>query len=265
VKVTARIFLSYAREDEEKVESLYKKLSDAGFKPWMDIKDILPGERWESCIARAIGQSDFFLVCLSANSIDKKGYMHKEIREALNMWQLQLEDDIYLIPVRLEDCEVPESVRGFQWVNLFEVDGWEQLAKAIQIGMERRAEVIADAMSSLQRRFSRPYLPWRNIDVPITKIMEQWKHNQQRNFQETANLFDVSVSQLQDALAMLGPRHRKILEMRYGLSKFGQRTREEIAQEFGLPAWRIEEIEKEGLVKLKQALLSIKRRKNRDV
>ncbi len=52
-----------------------------------------------------------------------------------------LDSDIYLIPVRLEDCEVPESLRDFQWVNLFEEKGWTLLAKAIQVGMERRAEV----------------------------------------------------------------------------------------------------------------------------
>ena len=33
VKATAQVFLSYAREDEGKVEELYQKLSDVGFKP----------------------------------------------------------------------------------------------------------------------------------------------------------------------------------------------------------------------------------------
>jgi hypothetical protein len=144
VKVTTRIFISYAREDEEKVEDLYQKLSDAGFKPWMDKKDILPGEKWKPCIQRAIRRSDFFLACLSANSVSKRGYLQKEIKDALDIWQEKLDSDIYLIPVRLEDCEVPESLRDFQWVNLFEKDGWPQLVRAIQIGMEHRAEVSAD-------------------------------------------------------------------------------------------------------------------------
>ena len=43
METTAQIFLSYAREDAERVENLYQKLSDAGFKPWMDKKDILGG------------------------------------------------------------------------------------------------------------------------------------------------------------------------------------------------------------------------------
>jgi hypothetical protein len=148
VQAAPQIFLSYAWEDKEKVEKLYQKLSNVGFKPWMDKKDILPGERWQSSIRKAIRCSDFFLACLSANSVSKRGFLQKEVRQALDMWQEKLEEDIYLIPIRLEDCEVPEGLRGFHWVNLFEEDGWTRLVKAIQVGMERRMEVTADEESS---------------------------------------------------------------------------------------------------------------------
>jgi regulator of protease activity HflC (stomatin/prohibitin superfamily) len=137
-KATVELFLSYARLDAEKVEELYQDLSDAGFKPWMDKKDIWPGEKWELAIKKAIRGSAFFLACLSSNSVDKRGMIQKEIKEALNVWEEKLDSDIYVIPVRLEDCKIPESLLDFEWVNLFEEDGWERLVKAIQIGMERR-------------------------------------------------------------------------------------------------------------------------------
>lgn len=143
MKATAQVFLSYVREDEEKVENLYQKLSDEGFEPWMAKKDIFPGERWKSRIPQAIQHSDFFLVCLSANSVDKRGWIQKEIKEALDIWQEMLDSDIYLIPVRLEDCRVPERLGDFQWVNLFEEDGWTRLVRAIQVGINRRAKVPA--------------------------------------------------------------------------------------------------------------------------
>ncbi|TEU14702.1 MAG: TIR domain-containing protein, partial [Anaerolineales bacterium] len=149
MKAPAQIFLSYAREDEKKVESLYQKLSNAGFKPWMDKKDIRPGERWEFSIRRAIRDSDFFVACLSANSVAKRGWIQREIKRALDLWQEKLEDDIYLIPVRLEDCEMPESLHDIQWVDLFKEDGWTQLVKAIRTGMERWTEVLAYEEPSL--------------------------------------------------------------------------------------------------------------------
>jgi hypothetical protein len=139
MRVTTQIFLSYARPDQEKVEAIYERLSDAGFNPWMDTKDILPGEQWEVSILKAIQDSNFFLIFLSAKSISKRGFLQKEVKDALDILDQMLESDIYLIPVRLENCEVPERLRHLQWVDLFEPDGWERLIRAIREGMERRA------------------------------------------------------------------------------------------------------------------------------
>lgn len=168
MKAMAQIFLSYARDDREKVEKLYQKLLAAGFKPWMDIKDILPGERWKSSIQKAIRCSDFFLACLSAKSVNKRGFLQKEIRIALDIWQEKLDSDIYLIPVRLEDCEVPESLRDFQWVDIFEEHGWTQLVRAIQTGMKRRSASkkphldIEMVEASLERATLQKY--WEEIE-----------------------------------------------------------------------------------------------------
>ena len=134
----ARLFLSYARQDRDRVLPVYRALVDAGLTPWMDVEDILPGERWETSIQRAIRASDFCLVFLSANSVAKRGFVQKEIRQALEIWQEMLDSDIYLIPVRLEPCEAPESLVSFQWVNLYEEGGWPRLLAAIQAGMDRR-------------------------------------------------------------------------------------------------------------------------------
>jgi hypothetical protein len=39
------------------------------------------------------------MVCLSANSTDKRGWIQKEIKQALGIWDEMLEGDIYLIPM----------------------------------------------------------------------------------------------------------------------------------------------------------------------
>ena len=140
MNATAQIFLSYAREDRQKVESLYQQLSDAGFRPWMDTKDILAGEKWQRSIQHALQQSQFFLACLSLTSVIKRSYLRREFREALEKRQEMLDSDIYLIPVRLEECEIPEELREHQGVDLFAEDGWTRLVEALQVGMERRGE-----------------------------------------------------------------------------------------------------------------------------
>ncbi len=133
-----RIFLSYAREDEKQVKQLYKDLISADFSPWMDTEDLLPGESWRAGIENAIKHSAIFLACLSLHSVGKRGFIQKEIKYALDVQDEMLESDIYLIPVRLEDCVVPERLRDHQWVDLFDEDGLSRLLIAIYEGLDRR-------------------------------------------------------------------------------------------------------------------------------
>src|SRR5262245_37296333 len=102
-KSTATVFLSYEHQDADSVERLYEMLKTAGYDPWMDKKNILPGEKWADAIKKAIKKSDFFLACLSETSVDKEGMLQREIKIALDHAEERLSSAIWLIPVRLED------------------------------------------------------------------------------------------------------------------------------------------------------------------
>jgi hypothetical protein len=145
-KAAVQIFLCYARQDEDTVKELYQRLSAAGFKPWMDQEDIYAGEQWQASIERAIQRSDFFLACLSTHAVSRRGFLQRELKWALDIWQEKLYSDIYLIPARLEPCEVPEVLQDFQWVNLYEERGWTRLLRSLQVGLERRAETTGSAV-----------------------------------------------------------------------------------------------------------------------
>jgi CheY-like chemotaxis protein len=140
VMPTVKIFLSYASADRQRVDELYRKLLSDRFSPWMDSRDINPGEDWKYSIQQAIQRSDLFLACLTVNS-NKRGFLQTEIKEALNIWREMFRSDIYLIPAKLGVCETPEILSDFQWVNLFEPDGYERLVLAIREGMRRRGIV----------------------------------------------------------------------------------------------------------------------------
>jgi formylglycine-generating enzyme required for sulfatase activity len=86
---------------------------------------------WDLEIRRAIRGSKFFLACLSKESIDKRGYVQKELKMALDVLDEMPEGKIYLIPVRLEACRVPERLRSRQWVDLFTPRGFEKLRRAL--------------------------------------------------------------------------------------------------------------------------------------
>ena len=130
-------FISYAREDSVSVKTLYNYLSRRGFRPWLDIEDILPGQTWKDVLLSAIRNAEFFIACLSTNSVGKRGVIQEEIKEALDIWRQKLPEDIYFIPVRLEICDVPAQLKRFQWVDLFENGGFEKLAVALVEGARR--------------------------------------------------------------------------------------------------------------------------------
>lgn len=134
-----KIFLSHAREDRERVEEIYEKLLQYNFSPWMDTKNILPGELWQNSIETAIKNSDFFMLFLSNKSM-KRGMIQKEIQIAFDIWSEMFESDIYLIPVRLEECKIPEKISKFQYIDLFDIDGagFNQIIETINEGIKRR-------------------------------------------------------------------------------------------------------------------------------
>lgn len=125
-------FLCHASDDKQKARDLYKRLLKDKFSPWLDEKNILPGQDWNHEIEKAVRESDVVLVLVSRNSINKAGYVQKEIRQAIDVAEEQPEGAIFIIPVRLEDCPVPERLRHLQWVNFFENDGYDRLVRALK-------------------------------------------------------------------------------------------------------------------------------------
>jgi formylglycine-generating enzyme required for sulfatase activity len=135
----SRVFLCHAKEDKPRVEKLYHQLKGAGYHPWLDKYDLLPGQDWWEEIEKIIRDRDnLVVVCLSCNSVTKKGMVQKEIKRALDVLDEMPEDTIYLIPARLEPCEPPLRLSKLHWVNLFEPDGFDNLKKALDFELSKR-------------------------------------------------------------------------------------------------------------------------------
>ena len=115
-----RIFIAYAVEDVRSALDLYSALENRGYEPWIDRRKLLPGQNWLRRIEDAISSSDFFIACFSGNSARKRGGFQAEIRYALDCARRMPLDDVFIIPVRLDDCRVPRAItRETQYVDLF--------------------------------------------------------------------------------------------------------------------------------------------------
>jgi len=99
------------------VRRAYEQLKKAGFDPWLDENDLLPGQNWEEEIPRALKASAAVLVFLSKTSVSKRGYVQREFRIAFDTLQEIPHGQVFVIPVKLDDCEVPELFRSLHWAK----------------------------------------------------------------------------------------------------------------------------------------------------
>lgn len=132
-----RAFISYASQDAASAARLCDELSLApGLQPWLDKRELVAGSPWEPAIRRAILGADIFILLLSSSSTTKRGFIQKEIRLALDVVNELPEEDVFVIPVRIEECDPHfNDLKRIQYVDLF--PDWDagvrQIRKALRV------------------------------------------------------------------------------------------------------------------------------------
>ena len=142
-------FISYVREDSLEVDRLQEILEAAGVRVWRDTVDLWPGEDWRAKIRRAITDDALvFLACFSRKSLARKrSYQNEELALAIDQMRLRRPGESWLIPIRLDDCDIPDldigggrSLSSIQRADLFGDrfdDGAARLTKAVSRILER--------------------------------------------------------------------------------------------------------------------------------
>ena len=126
------IFLTHSHSDKESVYKLYQRITKDGILAWLDAENLKPGQDWQTEIRKAIHKCDVVIVCLSRGFNKQHGYRHEELKIALEKAKVLPEDVVFIIPVRLERCAMPESLRHLHRVDLFEPGGYQQLIRALR-------------------------------------------------------------------------------------------------------------------------------------
>jgi len=127
-----RVFLCHASQDKPKVRELYKRLKSKDWiEPWLDEEKLLPGMDWDLEIYKALRDADAILICLSKESIAKEGYVQKEFKRALNFAEEKPEGAIYIIPLRLDECNPPVRFQQWQWLDYFVESSHDKLLQSL--------------------------------------------------------------------------------------------------------------------------------------
>ncbi|MCA1899906.1 MAG: SUMF1/EgtB/PvdO family nonheme iron enzyme [Chloroflexi bacterium] len=138
-----RVFLCHASQDKPAVRELYQRLLKEGWiAPWFDETSIPLGQHWTTTIEKAIDDADIVLIFLSNHSVRKEGFVQRELHYA---WDISLEKPhgvIFLIPLRLDDCEIPRFLSSHQWGDYFgdkKERTFQSLLNSLRIRYEQKA------------------------------------------------------------------------------------------------------------------------------
>lgn len=115
-----QVFISYAREDEAQAKAIADYLERRGLAVWIDKRKLLGGQNWKNEVRNAIKSSRYFVALLSSASVEKAGYVQKEVREALSVLESMPPNAVFIVPVRLE-AVVPQhpQLEDLHWIDAF--------------------------------------------------------------------------------------------------------------------------------------------------
>lgn len=140
VAVAGHAFISYVRENSADAHKLQQALEAAGIPVWRDTAELWPGEDWRLKIRQAITNDALvFLACFSSKSeARKKSYRNEELTLAIDQMRLRRPDEPWLIPIRFDDCDIPDldigggrSLGAIQRLDFFGVHIDEAAARLV--------------------------------------------------------------------------------------------------------------------------------------
>ncbi len=136
------IFLCHSKKDRDQAIKIKTELENFGYSVWFDEDDILPGQIWEQKIKNSIEEALIVMVCLSSNWVNAKSYAHKELRTALEVMYEYPEDKIFIIPIKFDDCPIPEKLKNIQYIETYKQGYLIKLQKSLEstIGIRNEEE-----------------------------------------------------------------------------------------------------------------------------
>jgi len=132
------VFVSYSRQDNDKVQALTGRLRAAGVRLWMDVRNIDGAAMWGEEIVNAVANSKVLLLLVSKSSVNSQNV----VKEVL----LASERKGHILPVDLEATDIPSSLRyalaGIQHIEYFRGNPEDQM-QAILRSLERLGVAVS--------------------------------------------------------------------------------------------------------------------------
>jgi hypothetical protein len=102
----------------------------------------MPGQDWDREIRSVIRRSAAVIACISKHSVSKFGYLQKELRMALDVADEAPEGAAFVIPLRLDDSEVPDRLRHLHWMDRVDSHTFSRLTRVLDECLRRRCGLL---------------------------------------------------------------------------------------------------------------------------
>jgi len=128
-----KVFLCYASEDRESVETLGEALEARGVAIWRDKQNLRVGENWDRVLVDVIRKRvDYVIVAQSAQMANRvEGYFRKEIDIARNRWSQFDKNFVFVLPVTLSGGPPLPELEDLHTIDVTSKAGIDSLAKTI--------------------------------------------------------------------------------------------------------------------------------------
>ena len=120
-----QIFISYNQKDRNVAAQVRQVLSAGDLPVWLDVEQVIPGDRIADKINQGLSASDYYLLLISENS-NLSTWVKQELSLAFD---LSAKKKITIVPLLLDDAPVPFELRGLLYIDLRKsvADGLKEL------------------------------------------------------------------------------------------------------------------------------------------
>ncbi|MEC6816730.1 toll/interleukin-1 receptor domain-containing protein [Photobacterium toruni] len=124
-----KVFVSHASEDKERfVTNFATKLRENGVDAWLDKWEMLPGDSLvDKIFEEGLKEAQAVIIILSNYSI-KKPWVREELNASIVS---KLSKGTKIIPIVLDNCEVPQSLTSTLWESIPDLKNYDQNFKRV--------------------------------------------------------------------------------------------------------------------------------------
>jgi hypothetical protein len=118
------VFLSYYSGDAVWVVQLKSALSNKGLRVWLDKEQIRPGDLFIGALEKGIESTECVVIVISPGAL-RSHWVEEEYNRALTMANSR-ERRLRLIPILLQETELPGFLASRQWVDFREPGSFDR-------------------------------------------------------------------------------------------------------------------------------------------